>query len=464
MKFLSSLSTFIFLSILIIATFHFDVQAKTVTLHYCLEKTAREHPLILKEQEKIAEAESYLQEARTSRFFPELKLRLFSGPVPDADGYFYDGIPGIGTGDDVTLSTWEKLQNLGPFFRINFEGVQPIYTFGGISSLIEAANAGVEAKRHQLNQEKSSLSENLIKLYLGFQLAQEVLEVQRDLRHELEKIKDKIEEWLASGSPHATHIDRLRLKVFTALLDKEILASEKGEKQARATFLELCQERDPETEIAIQPLSEEIISLPDVQEFIAQALNNRPEMKALQAAIIAKEAFVSREKSDYFPRIFLAGGIYYGVAPGRTPQENVFIDDDFNYFYGGIVLGLEQNLSFHLSRIRIRRARAEYRELIHGLSALESAIAIQVSKDYENVEESMKRISKIREGMKAARTWMFASMENYYLGVEKISEVIDAFGAYLAIKWQFFQAIYDYQKTLMELYLSAGKQPWIENE
>ena len=45
-----------------------------------------------------------------------------------------------------------------------------------------------------------------------------------------------------------------------------------------------------------------------------------------------------------------------------------------------------------------------------------------------------------------------------------IQGLIDAFGAYLAIKWQFFQAIYDYQKTLMELYLSAGKQPWIENE
>ena len=150
-------------------------RGKTVTLQYCLEKATREHPLILKEKEKIAEAESYLEEARSSRFFPELKLRLFSGPVPDAAGSFLEQ-------DQVQLSLSEKLENLGPFLKTNLEGIQPLFTFGGIRSLIKAAEAGVEARSHQETQQKAEMSEQLIKLYLGYQLAHEVFEVQIDLR------------------------------------------------------------------------------------------------------------------------------------------------------------------------------------------------------------------------------------------------------------------------------------------
>jgi len=430
-------------------------RGKTVTLQYCLEKATREHPLILKEKEKIAEAESYLEEARSSRFFPELKLQLFSGPVPDATGSFLEQ-------DQVQLSLSEKLEKLGPFLKTNLEGIQPLYTFGGIRSLIKAAEAGVEARSHQETQQKAEMSEQIIKLYLGYQLAHEVFEVQIDLRKKLEEIQEKIEEWLAAGSSHATQIDQLRLKVFMALLDKEILASEKGITLSRMAFLELCQENN--VEIVTQPLSEEIISLPGPAEFIDLAHASRPEINALKAAALAKKALIHKEWSRFFPSVFLVGGLRYGHAPGRTPQENVFIDDEFNYLEGGVAVGLEQNLSFHTSRARLRRARAEYRYLLHSIDALQSAITIDVTKNYENVQETISRINKIREGMKAARTWMFASIENYYLGVEKISEVVDSFGAYLAIKWQFFQAIFDYQKTLMELYLSAGKKPWVENE
>jgi hypothetical protein len=48
--------------------------------------------------------------------------------------------------------------------------------------------------------------------------------------------------------------------------------------------------------------------------------------------------------------------------------------------------------------------------------------------------------------------------------VGDIKEVIDSFGAYLAIKWQSLEAIFDYHKCLNDLQISAGEKPWSKNE
>ncbi|MDD5224103.1 MAG: TolC family protein [bacterium] len=433
------------------------VQAGQVTLDYCLQKAARENPLVLKEQEKLAAVKTYLQEARNSRFLPELKLRLLTGPVTDAKGDVLAPQDKI-TADELSFKT------IGPFFQAELDALQPLYTFGAISSAIKAAGQGVKAEENKVELARADLSNNLIDLYLAYQLAHEVNDLQNDLRGELDKIDQKIQEWLTSGSGHVTQTDRLRLKVFTALLEKETLTSKKGLEQSREVFFELCGVSPAESEIPIAPLSQDISSLPDLQKYLDAAEADRPELKALEAAALAKKAMMGVAESKYYPQIFLAGTFRYGYAPGRTPQDNPFVDDEFNYLYGGVVLGLEQKFGFHLTKQSLNRSRAEYRELVYGQAALKTGIKIEVEKNYRSVQEAVARMQKTEEGLKAGRAWMFAARENYFLGVGDVKEVIDSFGAYLAVKWQSLEAIFDYQKCLNDLKISAGEKPWSKNE
>ncbi|MDD5224920.1 MAG: TolC family protein [bacterium] len=434
-----------------------DVPAGQVTLDYCLQKATQDNPLVLKEQEKLAAVKTYLQEARNSRFLPELKLRLLTGPVTDAEGDVLTPTNKI-TADELSFKT------IGPFFQAELTALQPLYTFGAISSAIKAAGQGVKAEENKVELARADLSNNLIDLYLAYQLAHEVYDLQKDLLGEIAKIDQKIQEWLASGSGHVTQTDRLRLKVFTALLEKETLTSKKGLEQSREVFFELCGVNPAESEIPIAPLDGEILSLPDLQKYLDAAQADRPELKALEAAALAKKAQLGVVESKYYPQIFLAGRFRYGYAPGRTPQTNPFVDDEFNYLDGGVVLGLEQKFGFHLTKQSVNRARAEYRELEYGQAALKSGIKIEVEKNYRSVQEAIARVQKTEEGLKAGRAWMFAARENYFLGVGDVKEVIDSFGAYLAVKWQSLEAIFDSQKCLNDLKISAGEKPWSKDK
>lgn len=433
------------------------VQAGQVTLDYCLKKATQDNPLVLKEQERLAAVKTYLQEARNTRFLPEIKLRLLTGPVTDAKGDVLNPQEKI-TAEELSLN------NIGPFFRAELDALQPLYTFGAISSTIKAAGAGVKAEENQVERARADLSDDLIDLYYAYQLAVEVNNLQNDLRGELTKIDQKIQEWLTSGSGRVTQTDRLRLKVFTALLEKETLTSKKSLEQAREVFFELCGVNPAESEIPVVPLSEELSPLPDLKQYLDAALTDRPELKALEAATLAKQAQMGAVKSKFLPQIFLAGRFRYGYTPGRTPQSNPFVDDEFNFLYGGIVLGLEEKFGFHLTKQSLNRARAEYRELLYSQAALKMGVRIEVEKNYRNVQEAMARVEKTEEGLKAGRAWMFATRENYFLGVGDVKEVIDSFGAYLAVKWQSLEAIFDYQKYLNDLKLAAGEKPWSKNE
>ena len=443
--------------VFLLRLFPTSVPAGQVTLDYCLKKATQENPLILKEQEKLAAMKTYLQEAKNSRFLPEIKLRLITGPVTDAEGNVLAPQDKI-TADELSLKT------IGPFFQAELTALQPLYTFGAISSAAKAAGQGVKASENQVERARADLSDDLIDLYFAYQLAHEVNILQNDLLGEIAKIDQKIQEWLASGSGRVTQIDRLRLKVFTALLEKETLTSEKGLRQSQEVFSELCGLNPAETEIPIVPLSQEISPLPDLKQYLDTALTDRPELKALEAAALAKKAQMGVVESKFYPQIFLAGRFRYGYAPGRIPQDNPFVDDEFNYLDGGVVLGLEQKFGFHLTKQSLNRSRAEYRELVQGQAALRMGIRIEVEKNYRSVQEAISRVHKTEEGLKAGRAWMFATRENYLLGVGDIKEVIDSFGAYLAIKWQSLEAIFDYHKCLNDLKISAGEKPWSKNE
>jgi len=433
------------------------VQAGQVTLDYCLKKVTQDNPLILKEQEKLAAVKTYLQEAKNSRFAPEIRLRFLAGPVTDAKGDV------LSPPDKITASEL-SLDQLGPFFQTELNVIQPLFTFGAISSAIKAAEQGVRAGENKVEQARADLADDLIDLFFAYQLAQEVFNLQTDLRQELTKIDQKIDEWLSSGSGRVTQTDRLRLKVFTALLEKETLSSRKGLEQSREVFFELCGVNPAESEIPIAPLSEEFSPLPDLKQYLDKANADRPEFKALEAATLAKQAQMGVVKSRFLPQIFLAGRFRYGYTPGRTTQSNPFVDDEFNYLDGGIAVGFEEKLGFHLTQQSLNRARAEYRELLYSQAALKMGVRIEVEKNYRNVLEAMARVEKTAEGLKAGRAWMFATRENYFLGVGDVKEVIDSFGAYLAVKWQSLEAIFDYQKSLNDLKLSAGEKPWSKNK
>ena len=72
----------------------------------------------------------------------------------------------------------------------------------------------------------------------------------------------------------------------------------------------------------------------------------RPDLKALDSGILAKEADVRASRAELFHQVGLLGQFAYSRAAGRDTINNPYVGDYFNALTIGAALGIRQNLSF----------------------------------------------------------------------------------------------------------------------
>src|SRR5262249_3606855 len=94
------------------------------------------------------------------------------------------------------------------------------------------------------------------------------------------------------------------------------------------------------------------VELRPLDVYLAQAAQNRPELAQLEAGLAARQARLEATRSTYYPSVFVAGAVRYAVAPNRDNQDNPFVKDDFNYFDGGLALGLRWKMDFWMTRAK----------------------------------------------------------------------------------------------------------------
>src|SRR3989475_13250504 len=107
-------------------------QGQRWTLEQCLERAITYSPEVSEAQAEIRIAESQLAQAKAGR-------------LPQATFTSINGIVNGAKGNAITGRTDNS--DLWPFTRGELEIVQPLYTFGRLSSEILAASPGVDAKR-----------------------------------------------------------------------------------------------------------------------------------------------------------------------------------------------------------------------------------------------------------------------------------------------------------------------------
>ena len=123
-----------------------------VGLQEALERTLASSHVVRAAGHDVGKAEVAVRRARAERYLPEAELLVETGVVPAAKGTVLDS-----PDED------DDFDNLGGFYKVNLKVVQPLYTFGRLKSLEEAALEGFDAqqaKREFTLQELSLLIEN----------------------------------------------------------------------------------------------------------------------------------------------------------------------------------------------------------------------------------------------------------------------------------------------------------------
>lgn len=422
----------------------------TLNLSECIQRALATWPSMEVANEDVAIVEGKVAEASNAYFLPHLKLQVFGGPVPDVPA-------GSAAPNFPTVNT--NLSDLGPFVQAKVEAVQPLYTFGKLSNLKRAAKAGLRAKKSQVTQVRHELIDQVKRLYHGAVFLKSLKGLMEEVEERSNAAQSRVNELVKQHSPEVTDIDRMRLEVFLAELDRRLIEVRMGERLARKSLGILTGGlQGPEVDVADRGLRFKSVEIGFIEHYLARAKVARPELVQLDDALEIREALMKVSQADYFPMFFLGGFYHFGYAPGRQDVENPFLVDEFNFNSGGATLGMEQNLSFHLTDARYRQQKAEYRKMVAQRKLAKLAIELEIRKAHSEAVAKHDSVKSARKGFKAARSWVTASTLNFGVGLVPVKDLLEAFVSYTTVKVNYFDTIFEYDVALSKLSRAVGEE------
>ena len=380
----------------------------------------------------------------------QLEANVFAGPSTELELRHSSGVL------DSKSGTEDPVIN-GIFGRAEITLVQPLYTFGKISSLREAASRGIQVSEAAVDQKATEVALQVKQFYYGYLLAHQIREFVDSIRDELQKTLEKAERQVEAGSPAATWVDVYKLRAFLAEVDKNIDEAEEGLKLAGSALrMALRLEEGVEFELS-DTLIPVKVDLKNIESYINAAKELRPEFAQLKEGIRAREALVEAAAADQYPMIYAAALADVADATNRDFSNVPLARDPLNHVEAGVVVGMKWHFDFGITKGRIDEARAEYMKLLHKKDFADNGIPLQVRKAYLELQKAQQDIETTERAYRNARRWLVTTVANFDLGIGEAKDVADAVQVYARMRADNFRAIYNQRISWANLAFATGE-------
>ncbi|MDT8369172.1 MAG: TolC family protein [Longimicrobiales bacterium] len=395
-------------------------------------------------------AEAQYGEARHARFLPEFTLRNVWGPAPVASAEFTE------FGVLVSPDTMTGLGDLTWFTQLDLEFVQPVYTFGKIGSRIDAAKHQIEVRESEAAMTRAALLERVRKVYWASLLAEELERVSASLTERMLEAETRLNELYEEGS--ATQNDLFRFEIFRYEARSRTREIEVGRATSRAGLLSLLG-LDPETPMRLEATSLEAldVTLDSLQVYIDQAVQLRPEMRALEAGVAARRSLLNAARADLRPSFFLAGSFAFNHSPGRDDPRNPFVDNPTNFSRPALLFGVDWNLNFRRTSDQVRAEEFELARVQARVPAAQFQIAQEVREAYLEVRRARQDVEEGQQALTASESLLRAELQTFDIGLGNIEDVISAFESNVEMTVEQFSNIERLNAMLTELSRRIGR-------
>ena len=414
------------------------------TLEQCLERAIAVSPEVNEAQVEIRIAESQLAQAKAGRL-PQATFTSLNGIINGAHG---NAVTGRTDNNDI-----------GPFTRNELEVVQPLYTFGRLSSEIRAASRGVDSKRAATQNARTATIATVKELYYNLLLSRQLKALLDEVQENFTKAITTAEKRAEAGEGTITQQDILKLRIGLASVTREVYTLDRGIAVTRAALMrQLGIPFADDFDIADTELELVTVQLQPLVYYLEQAGIQRPDIAQLEAGLAARQARVDAARSAYYPSVFLAGGVRYARAPTRESQESPFAKDDFNYFAGGAVLGLRWQLDFWMTHAKLEERLAELSQVEVKKHNATSGIALDIQHRYLEMQETQQKIVAAQTARKAVRALLATTLANFELGVGEGKDVFESLGLYARIVSDYYTTVRDYNLAAAKLTQATGQE------
>lgn len=406
------------------------------------------------ELQKVSLAENRISQAQNQRYLPRFELSTQHGLVPGVKSNVEGLDPNEFYLDPNLENDWE---DIGVFTRAEVNAIQPIFAWGGLRSLVKAARAGAESAKEQFESQKGNIEMRLYELFESYLLSIELKRLLDEANNQIDRIEDQIEEQRESGDSELDESDVFKFEIFKS--EFAVRAAEVNENIAYIKSIWSYVTQSDESTVYMPDLQFLDPVSNDIQElsyYRAHAIQERAEVKAIEAGIEAAEYGLEATKAQNYPTLFLGLSGSYANTPNRPRQSNPFIINNSNYASAAFGIGIRQNLDFFSMKADVERSNIQYNQAKYLKDAAVDGIVLEINERYKNASLSKTKVERTDEALVTSKKWLRQEQLDYDFGMGDTKDLIDAMKKELELKVQLKREVFEFNRNMAELYRASG--------
>lgn len=381
------------------------------------------HPLVHRDDEETAAAAARKAQAR-SAYYPSMSLS--SG---------YSEFEGFSASSGLSVST----------SRIVAEGgvSHVIADFGRRRAGVREAGSELSASRETGRATRRDVAFQAKAAYFGVLRAGSLLSVSRETVAQREALLRQAAAFYEAGIRARIDVARAEANLYQARA--ELTAAENDLRVARITLLNRMGIDGPR-DFELADTTEAETEAGTVEEWVREAEENRPELRALIHRQRAAESAVRAARAEHLPILSANGG--YGYDGEEFPlrrTHNVSLLFELPVFSG------------FLTSERVREAEASLASAGHALTDLLRRVRLEVEQGALSMEESRDRIAARTKELEASRENLRLATGRYEVGAGDIIEMIDAQVQNARAESGRIEALYDHRIAVAFLLRAVGR-------
>ncbi|MEO5667201.1 MAG: TolC family protein [Bdellovibrionota bacterium] len=394
-------------------------------------------------QLKVSDARAQLARAQS---FPTMQLEAIAGPSPSFTGNALES--------NTSFDRW------GVAFQNKIEIIQPLYAFGALGKLREAASAAQEAERGRHEREKLLLKQDIAKLYYGYQLAFELREVVQGLQNQITKARDeaeKMRDHRSKNAPSATDIDRLDM-VLAELTARSAEAQKFMDLAKLGMAVEIGNYGGQnDVRWARANLKRREADLKELGFYQEISHTKRPEYQALRKESEARDLLVEAEAGRFYPTIFAGARWTFASNSVSTDQPSVFANDPYNQNTAMAGIGIRWNIFSADARAKVAAVRADAIKTHAKNDALLRNLDADVEKNWQELKYLKVATEQKALVVQSARRVYLDMLGGFALGSQKAKDLLESIGSLAGAQKASLDAVFEENLAWVRLEASTGQ-------
>lgn len=414
-----------------------------------ISKALEISPVIQAEKQKEYRALSKLSEVKSNRYVPRFDISSNHGVMP-----------GVISPSGLPKDEWYLEPNLENdwnnwkiFTKIDFTVAQPIFTWGGLSSAIDAVKLGAEAVAYQNDRNEDAQRLIYSKLYFSAVLVYKLDVLANEAMETFKKAEKQLKELDEDGEIEAKELYKFDIYKQQFFIKADEI------KQNKAFVNEAMNIALGTRDFIYKPTSDSLtdsIADQSLVFFQSEALQLRPEMKAIQAADKAASYAIKTQKAQRLPALFFGLSGEYVHTP-RPVQNQPLFGTRFDYVNLIYTFGIRQSLNFGILNAKVAQTEYQQKEIEYSQTALKYGILVEVTDAWKDFKIAESKKEKLGKALQTSKEWLRKEQIDYDLGFGEVMNLVDALKTNLELEAEFRQSESDYNVKKAILLSKSGK-------